>query len=877
MDLNQRKLNKSEWDTIEVPVSKDEIEILKLIKSGFHEVNIKYNKATSLFSHLKIDYNESMEDYLFNKYFSEILKKMIKKYEVNYVSINVNANPIIKKADLIRIQKNNDSNLDKKAVYEFILLEHIENIIKYKFKKSKKWIFHYYTLYKLIKNSVAKINRHILEIIDIIIRIFKEEEININNYIIENAYEFIEKNDSLIKYSDIALYEHQKEIFTISKNISPKLILYITPTGTGKTITPIGLSEKYRIIFVCAARHVGLALARAAISVNKKIAFAFGCSSADDIRLHYFAAKDYTTNWKTGGIWKVDNSNGSKVEIIICDIKSYLPAMYYMNSFHPLEEIMTYWDEPTITMDYEKHEFHEIIKSNWKENIVYNMVLSSATLPKIHELTDTISDFKMKFKGAEVFSIISHDSKKSIPIINNNGYVILPHYLSEDYDEIKKIVEHCENYLTLLRYFDLSEVVKFICFIQKMGYATTKVKMERYFETLDDINMTNIKLYYLTVLKNIMSGTWGAISLEFKNTRVKRILPNNNVDLKGNKIKKISSIGPGIQASSSSQGGTPLTRLSSEQIINNKTEIFNNLNKVNNNETITNNGDSAIYITTKDAYTLTDGPTIFLSNDVEKIAKFCIQQSNIPEKVMENIMEKILFNNKLNDKIEHLEKDLEDINEHSKSKEEVTNGILTKKSSKDSHKLNRDVDNNVEIKNLVTQLNNLKGLIKVANLNDTFIPNTNAHLQKWAEDMNCTNAFKSDISEEIITKIMMLNGIEDSWKVLLLMGIGVFTHHNNSTYTEIMKTLADEQKLYIIIASSDYIYGTNYQFCHGYLSKDLNLTQEKIIQAMGRIGRNNIQQDYTIRFRYNEHINKLFTSEVDKPEVINMNKLFNSN
>jgi hypothetical protein len=38
-----------------------------------------------------------------------------------------------------------------------------------------------------------------------------------------------------------------------------------------------------------------------------------------------------------------------------------------------------------------------------------------------------------------------------------------------------------------------------------------------------------------------------------------------------------------------------------------------------------------------------------------------------------------------------------------------------------------------------------------------------------------------------------------------------------------MKKLADEQKLYMIIASSDYIYGTNYQFCHGFLSKDLNL------------------------------------------------------
>jgi hypothetical protein len=80
----------------------------------------------------------------------------------------------------------------------------------------------------------------------------------------------------------------------------------------------------------------------------------------------------------------------------------------------------------------------------------------------------------------------------------------------------------------------------------------------------------------------------------------------------------------------------------------------------------------------------------------------------------------------------------------------------------------------------------------------------------------------------------------------------------------------------MIIASSDYIYGTNYQFCHGFLSKDLKLTQEKIIQAMGRIGRNNIQQTYTVRFRDDEQISKLFTSETEKPEIINMNKLFNS-
>ena len=125
--------------------------------------------------------------------------------------------------------------------------------------------------------------------------------------------------------------------------------------------------------------------------------------------------------------------------------------------------------------------------------------------------------------------------------------------------------------------------------------------------------------------------------------------------------------------------------------------------------------------------------------------------------------------------------------------------------------------------------------------------------------------------------IMLLKDVDDSWKILLLLGIGVFTEHKSIAYTEIMKKLADQQKLYLIIADSDYIYGTNYQCCHGYLSKDLGLTQEKIIQALGRIGRNNIQQEYSARFRDDSQVTTLFTrvASEDKPEVINMNQLFN--
>ena len=92
-----------------------------------------------------------------------------------------------------------------------------------------------------------------------------------------------------------------------------------------------------------------------------------------------------------------------------------------------------------------------------------------------------------------------------------------------------------------------------------------------------------------------------------------------------------------------------------------------------------------------------------------------------------------------------------------------------------------------------------------------------------------------------------------------------------------MKQLAVQQKLYLIIASSDYIYGTNYQFCHGYISKDLgNMTQEKTIQALGRIGRNQLNKEYSIRFRDDSLIEKIFVDVEYRPEVENMNKLFNT-
>ena len=315
----------------------------------------------------------------------------------------------------------------------------------------------------------------------------------------------------------------------------------------------------------------------------------------------------------------------------------------------------------------------------------------------------------------------------------------------------------------------------------------------------------------------------------------------------------------------------------------NSLNLINHFTHMKNNET--EEGNCAIYVTTKDSYTLTDGPTIFLANNVEKVAKFCIQQAAIPASVMDEIMKRIEFNNILNAKIGKLQNELEDIIEKGATKDDSHGSSSKKKGGEKSDEKNEEKNSkngkngkngkcDIGANKLRTEIESLQSMIKNAELNETFIPNKQLHIKKWADGLDNLRSFTSDIDELIVLDIMAIEDVESSWKILLLMGIGVFSSHTSIAYMEIMKKLADQQKLYLILASSDYIYGTNYQFCHGYLSKDLILTQEKIIQAFGRIGRNNIQQDYSIRLRDDEHIQKLFYPEIDKPEVRNMNKLF---
>jgi len=884
MEFQQTKLSKQEWEYIEIPITQDKQEILQLIINGYDNVLISYNKTISLLTFLKIDtqqQSENMDAYLYNCFFSKKINDIYEKYDKNnkILFINISSKIKVNQANIIRINSNS-KNIDTglKDIYEFIMIDFIEKLFECKARNDKKWIYYYMTIYKVSKNKIRNINTIIKTLIDTIITEF-ENEIQMSE-LIYNAVEYIEKNNNLIKYSDITLYEHQKNIYHFVKTTpTPKLILYIAPTGTGKTLTPIGLAKDHKIIYVCASRNVGLSLAKSAISMCKKIAFAFGCSCSDDVKLHYFAAIDYTQDKRSGGIKRVDNSQGQKVEIIISDIRSYLYAMYYMlaQGFER-ENIISYFDEPTIFLDYEEHELHETIHRNWKENVIPNIVLSSATLPKEHEIPETINDFLTRFENSQVITITSNECKKTIPIINKSGQVEMPHYLTNDYEEIKNISQHCFNNLTLLRYLDLYECCRFIkIFNEEYNYGNNEtLKLDRNFASMDDVMMENIKLYYLNILNNIDISCWNMLYIHLQATREKYI-KNENI-IEGELLRRTKSVG---YLKSQENVGEQIEKVESDSV----TVVKQNTTTHQQQQPTP---DFAIYITTKDSHTLTDGPTLYITNEIDKIAKFCIQQTKIPVQLLDELTEKIQQNETIKEKITKLENELDDIREK-KSKSVSSSGNDTgkpeskggKKGKVGKQNLNEEKD--IGVNKINTELERLNSLLFTISLKEVYIPNRQAHLEKWiGREVGCgviTDKhgvpFSSQIDEETNIKIMSLK-IDFIYKILLLFGIGVFENKlsTNTEYNELIKTLADLQKLYIIIADSNYIYGVNYQFCHSYIGRDLELTQEKIIQVLGRVGRNNIQQNYSIRFRNDEHIKLLFAKDAYKPEAQNMNLLF---
>ena len=125
------------------------------------------------------------------------------------------------------------------------------------------------------------------------------------------------------------------------------------------------------------------------------------------------------------------------------------------------------------------------------------------------------------------------------------------------------------------------------------------------------------------------------------------------------------------------------------------------------------------------------------------MAKFCIQQANIPAVVMKDINEKIEYNNQINQRIDQLEKTLEfeetkiasKLADNSADTSRQANKLMGKKAGKGKSKIaNKIVDKTEDRKilKLHEDINTLKSMAKNVTIDDTFIPNRLLHfLLDW--------------------------------------------------------------------------------------------------------------------------------------------------
>jgi len=997
MDFTQKKLTRAEWESIEIPIAPNEKEIVQMICRGYHSLTIRENAHTSLFSLIKIPPTKEMEYALYQKYFQPWIALLFthfptapcpcdSQHDLNkLLEIGKSTQSVpLKSADKIRMQHLDETIQQNRAnIFEYTLLELCHALVapslppysfssttlasnsasnsvqtnnknpekksknpeKVKSKSSEKPratlhppIFYVYTLNQLKKTSIQHKNIYVLRFVEQVLKRYQTEHASTD--VLFHAYECIEKNPYLIQYEDRTLFPHQKRLFQICKTTpeNPKLILYIAPTGTGKTLSPIALAEGFRVIFVCVARHVGFALAQTAISVGRKIATAFGCDTADGIRLHNHSAKEFIRNKRSGGIGKIDHTVGDNVELMICDVQSYIPAMYYMMSFHDPSTLVTFWDEPTITLDKELpadvlqldstntqeeaakgavdnipqpldappsagKSIAQMIHRIWTENRIPRMILSCATLPREEEILPVLSDFRSRFEDAEIHTISSVDCRKSIGLLNSTGFPVLPHCLFQNYDDLMDCVRFCEEDLTTLRYFDLREMIRFLRLLRDSPDATAEMSDALKFHVaLDKITLQEVKQQYLHVLKIIPEEDWPTwFTLSQQSHPPRWIRPTTTTT--GNNLRKINSSSSAM-SDSAANAGKPLSKihsvdgsLFSYSSAMPAPAIEKGLQNIPTAPSSTPASDpyAGILLTTADAYTLTDGPTIYLAENVEKIGQFYIQQSHISPAVFQNIQTKIQHNDRLAKEITRLETELE----LEYAKKNASLGAAEEKSGGKAPAAGgggggKTLAESKITEHLSDQISLLRSQICNVSLEPVYIPNHPTHLNLWCPPDNgklpmATSAPHSTpyyvpLDEQVVRQIMTLD-IEAYMKLLLLMGIGVFPKVSAEhampeaqfQYLELMKGLAKEQRLYLIIANSDYIYGTNYQFCHGIIGKDLtNMTQQKQKQAMGRIGRHNVQQEYTVRFRNDDLIRQLWTRPSRNVEAENMCLLFSS-
>ena len=411
--------------------------------------------------------------------------------------------------------------------------------------------------------------------------------------------------------------------------------------------------------------------------------------------------------------------------------------MLYMTSFNKKEDIILYWDEPTIGLDYSDHEIHKDISNVIMNNKLYNIILSSATLPEKSDIQPFIDNFNSKFADItiNVRTINSDIFLNNISIYDTCGNTITPHYMWLDNNEkLQLFIDYFNKNKKLQKYLDIEKCIEFI---------------------LDICKFTNKNLFV-------------------DNYVVNNILPDDLILIENNHI-------------------TDMYLYSLSKVSKEYKNILDQHYKTKNQFNIKTK--QQVFIVTHDAYTITGGPCLYLTNNYDTLTKVLFKSSNIPDEIINNLYKIIDNNNKF----------MEIINKNIKLYQDIMEKELEKENKMSDGRIPPEAQ---KIKNII---DSTQEKIKSLSLDEIYIPNYKKHFQKYNDKLNFSECdlWSSNIDEQSMQKIIEIDHLNHIFKILLLIGVGVLHEELPNQYKEIMKELAKNKQLFMVIADDNYIYGTN--------------------------------------------------------------------
>lgn len=459
------KLTKAEWERTENPIASKELKVLRYLCEAARDPTLKQNDCLTMYTYLKIPPSPRTDLML-----AEYLEKGV-------VPSNADG------ATRIRLERSKALPTD---LYEVRLTAAMAD---------KDEVRAYFLVHYLMGLHVSKPNPYIVDMG----KRFLQSPPDLRSTVLRSPELF-----QLCDVPDLKLYEYQRDMFGLPAGLT----MLTAPTGTGKTLLPIGLAEQgHRILYVC-DRPTALDFAQKCVSVGRKVAFAFGCVSPEDVRLHRSAATTFKKNKHTGGIGKIDNLVGDAVEIVIADVASAEVAMQWWG-FQKQTYDLLYWDEP----DKDKHtdqdpSLWQAAQQAWRANTAPFIVLSSATLPP---MPDVEEGYRRRFPDFPVHHVGRNTvyNGTQVVLLNADNEVVMPHHVGD-------CAASLESNPSLLRYVDLAEAVEVLKrttgwehLFTTMADASNPIKIKQaYVKVMAEAPKAPPKKRYESVIRVTREDAW---------------------------------------------------------------------------------------------------------------------------------------------------------------------------------------------------------------------------------------------------------------------------------------------------------------------------------------------------------------------------------